>query len=926
MEASVSEIKFTERETQVYGSEFDQQTSDQRKPLAERVTFTQQMMGQTANVYFNKLFRRKPIPNRDLAIIWELASEGQTYLKLPNFIAAMRLCSAYLAGKKTLTRNLMFQSNLHVGQPVISRKSTVTKVQDLESVRAHNSKETRDNKAGAIKDPEFNEDLAAFDVPDIRDSDDTMQTVMVTSENAYFTPQSSEIRSEERKASVFDSGDRKELAQVQGASAKRLSLQVESKIVPVIVDRRSQPAPRDSGIKPSVVDPSSLKAKSKTPSETSINQRNSASSDRPRAPDHNRPLKDSSEQRRDSDLNEISPISFDLPSFEGSARPTDSSTGKSTSSNRASLSENPKLEAESLEDVFDRPELLGKETDSAAQRSGDQEVPDLDSIERASASTGLMNQLLEAEGSRSGSDRIPQVYSSLGKAEKFPKISNPLPMTDNFREVAKASTSLDRLPIATEVPGPLDRFPMKTMPVIPISKVFSPSTEERPKVIQRASNAPASTNYFPEATGVLEDCVVELDLTEQPDIPLPSRPETKLTPRSANQFERTSVELSPREPRKSHERIRSIKDRPSAVYEAPPELKVSIPRYRHVTTGWFGASSYVSYDVVSSQGDLVSSVERRFSDFDWLHTQLTEKYKGLIIPPRPEKKVFGSTTEKFVEERRSQIENYLEILASHPIISHSQLLKCFLTTPAEIFDREKEKLESNKAWLEFSGIEDTVDLVWASLKSRLNQFYTTNMQTFSAAISEAEQQLNKISGPTQTFSVAFSSWVNSHNETAIAQLKLKFLDTTDHILMMDNYEDLVMAEMKPWKDFNMRIRDEMLRVEGLRNAVDSYKEKRDEHSKYEFLENIKITKQSACVDEDSRARYVSDSIKTQKEIENILSQLKEIELNIVNETSQFYERRTESLARTLTEATKFAVNSARKETQFWRANCDKFHL
>jgi hypothetical protein len=109
MERRVADILFTDKETLIYSQEFDQQTKDQRKPLPERVRPTQQMMGHTANVYFNKLFRRS-ISNDDMAIIWELASEGQAFLKLPNFMACMRLFSAARRGDR-IDRRLMYKGN-----------------------------------------------------------------------------------------------------------------------------------------------------------------------------------------------------------------------------------------------------------------------------------------------------------------------------------------------------------------------------------------------------------------------------------------------------------------------------------------------------------------------------------------------------------------------------------------------------------------------------------------------------------------------------------------------------------------------------------------------------------------------------------------------------------------------------------------------
>lgn len=36
-------------------------------------------------------------------------------------------------------------------------------------------------------------------------------------------------------------------------------------------------------------------------------------------------------------------------------------------------------------------------------------------------------------------------------------------------------------------------------------------------------------------------------------------------------------------------------------------------------------------------------VIRRYSDFVWLHDRLAEKYKGIFIPPLPEKSAVGNT-------------------------------------------------------------------------------------------------------------------------------------------------------------------------------------------------------------------------------------------------------------------------------------------
>jgi len=41
-------------------------------------------------------------------------------------------------------------------------------------------------------------------------------------------------------------------------------------------------------------------------------------------------------------------------------------------------------------------------------------------------------------------------------------------------------------------------------------------------------------------------------------------------------------------------------------------------------------------------------------------------YKGLIIPPLPEKKLIGNMESSFVEKRREELESFLRVIATHP--------------------------------------------------------------------------------------------------------------------------------------------------------------------------------------------------------------------------------------------------------------------
>ncbi len=85
-------------------------------------------------------------------------------------------------------------------------------------------------------------------------------------------------------------------------------------------------------------------------------------------------------------------------------------------------------------------------------------------------------------------------------------------------------------------------------------------------------------------------------------------------------------------------------------------------------------NSYVQYRVETKSTlpgydqYTVHNVARRFSDFEWLQKQLqdNEMYKGLIIPPLPEKKYLGNLDSTFIDKRREELETFLRVIALHP--------------------------------------------------------------------------------------------------------------------------------------------------------------------------------------------------------------------------------------------------------------------
>jgi sorting nexin-1/2 len=72
------------------------------------------------------------------------------------------------------------------------------------------------------------------------------------------------------------------------------------------------------------------------------------------------------------------------------------------------------------------------------------------------------------------------------------------------------------------------------------------------------------------------------------------------------------------------------------------------------------------------------SVMRRYRDFLWLYSQLQEKYKGVILPPIPEKNALSRFNEDFIEFRRRELEKFLRRVGAHPGLQTSEDLQTFL--------------------------------------------------------------------------------------------------------------------------------------------------------------------------------------------------------------------------------------------------------
>ena len=88
--------------------------------------------------------------------------------------------------------------------------------------------------------------------------------------------------------------------------------------------------------------------------------------------------------------------------------------------------------------------------------------------------------------------------------------------------------------------------------------------------------------------------------------------------------------------------------------------------------------------------ELESTVTRSLEDFEWLKSQLNEKYPMMYIPPLPDKKSIkdGKTVSRYIEK-------FLNVIARRKVLRVSEIIQEFLSSDEKNFEAYKKKLSEN---------------------------------------------------------------------------------------------------------------------------------------------------------------------------------------------------------------------------------------
>ncbi|XP_066582375.1 sorting nexin lst-4 isoform X2 [Prorops nasuta] len=94
-----------------------------------------------------------------------------------------------------------------------------------------------------------------------------------------------------------------------------------------------------------------------------------------------------------------------------------------------------------------------------------------------------------------------------------------------------------------------------------------------------------------------------------------------------------------------------------------------------------GLKSFIVYQLTPTFNNL--QVSRRYKHFDWLHDRLEAKYCFVPIPPLPDKQISGRYDEQFIEHRRTQLQEFVDYVCRHPVLSRSRVWEHFITCTDE---------------------------------------------------------------------------------------------------------------------------------------------------------------------------------------------------------------------------------------------------
>ncbi|XP_059504464.1 sorting nexin-9 isoform X2 [Stegostoma tigrinum] len=138
------------------------------------------------------------------------------------------------------------------------------------------------------------------------------------------------------------------------------------------------------------------------------------------------------------------------------------------------------------------------------------------------------------------------------------------------------------------------------------------------------------------------------------------------------------VYLLSKQPVKTTEKITIHKGEVGPVWEYPTSSLSCVVADPKKGSKLYGLKSYIEYQVTPNNTN--RSVNHRYKHFDWLCERLLIKFGSAIpIPSLPDKQVAGRFEEEFIKMRMERLQNWMNRMCHHPVISNSEVFQLFVT-------------------------------------------------------------------------------------------------------------------------------------------------------------------------------------------------------------------------------------------------------
>jgi len=341
-----------------------------------------------------------------------------------------------------------------------------------------------------------------------------------------------------------------------------------------------------------------------------------------------------------------------------------------------------------------------------------------------------------------------------------------------------------------------------------------------------------------------------------------------------------------------------------------------------------GMSAYVTYTIKTrTRSGLLKSpqlqVDRRFNDFHWFHYKLSQQYKGVIIPPLPEKALINRFNPDFIEYRRKELERFLRRVASHPVLQTSELLKAFLELSDSEFAQFKEGPKKEKKGLVASltdkiGVSVTISGVpvevdnWYTAQKSYVQVLDNNLQTLlkrSSTISNKHKDMVQLWVDMATAAKSLGG-AERDVDNILANSWEKLAETVQQIALLDNE----LSDLQTLK-FDDELKDYIRILDAVRDLLSNRSQ-----ALYNFQSASKVTEQKKekMTNKPKESKLQKEYEEAQKKEEEAKKEYEEINTSCRNELEQFRLTKQREMLTTLTAFAQVYMNHELRVLQLWK--------